>query len=94
MKNNYIYQYTIKCKYILKMIQIITKFDEVLNHILNIISIPCENFHSCNFTKNIWMKIFIQKIIIMLKNYFQLKDNKKYVGGLYIKIHFTCLSKH
>ncbi len=39
------------------------------------------------------MKFFIQKKIIMLKNYFQFKDNKNYVGGLYIKIHFTCLSK-
>jgi hypothetical protein len=28
-----------------------------------------------------------------LKNYFYLKDNKNYVGGFCIKIHFTCLSK-
>ncbi len=28
-------QYATKCKYILKMIQIIAKLDEVLNHILN-----------------------------------------------------------
>jgi hypothetical protein len=29
------YQYSTKCKYTLKIIQITTTFDEVLNHILN-----------------------------------------------------------
>jgi hypothetical protein len=29
------YQYTTKCKYTLKMIQIIVKLDEIFNHILN-----------------------------------------------------------
>jgi len=29
----------------------------------------------------------------MLKNYFQMKDNKNYVEGHCIKINFICLSK-
>ncbi len=29
-----------------------------------------------------------------LKSYFYLKDDKNYVKGLCIKIHFICLSKH
>jgi len=35
LKNQYIYQYIAMCKYILKIIQIITTLDEVLNHVLN-----------------------------------------------------------
>jgi hypothetical protein len=48
-------QYTTKCKYTLKMIQIIEKFNEVLSYILNIndcnISFIIEIFDSCDFTK-------------------------------------------
>ncbi len=33
------------------------------------------------------------EINILLKIYFHLKDDKNYVGGLAIKIHFICLSK-
>jgi hypothetical protein len=39
------------------------------------------------------MNISVLKKNILLKNYFHLKNDKNYVGGLYIKIYFTCLSK-
>ncbi len=42
----------------------------------------------------IQMNISVLKINNWLKSYFYLKDNKNYVKGLYIKIHFICLSKH
>jgi hypothetical protein len=51
------------------------------------------------FHKNNLDKFFIQTSIsvlkktILLKNYFHLKDDKNYVVGFYIKIHFICLSK-
>jgi len=51
------------------------------------ISIPYEKFHFYDFTKNIWMKFFIQTNITMLKkkviekNYFRLKDNKNNARG-------------
>jgi hypothetical protein len=38
-------------------------------------------------------KFFIQMNINVLKFYFQLKNDKNYVGGLCIKIHFILLSK-
>jgi hypothetical protein len=52
------YQYTAKCKYVLKMIQIIIRLDEIPNHIYWIwidctISIPYEKLHSYDFTKKI-----------------------------------------
>jgi len=61
--------YIVKCKYILKMFQIITTFDEVFNHIWVdcTISISYEKFHSCDFTKKIWMRFFNQISIILLK---------------------------
>jgi len=46
-----------KMKIYLKMIQIITKLDELFTYVLNIdctISITIENVDSCDFTKNIW----------------------------------------
>jgi len=65
------------------MIQIMAKFYEVLSHILNMnnctILITIEKFDSCDFTKNILDKFFIQTSIsvlkknILLKNYFNLK---------------------
>jgi hypothetical protein len=52
------------------------------------------------FHKKHMDKFFIQMNIIsvlkkniLLKFYFHLKDDKNYVGGLYIKFHFICLSK-
>jgi hypothetical protein len=46
-----------KCKHTHKMIQIISKFYEILSHILNMnncaIPITIEKFDSCDFTKNI-----------------------------------------
>jgi hypothetical protein len=48
------------------MIQKIITFHEVFSHIFNMSPIPYEKFHSCDFTKNIWI-FFIWKIIgIML----------------------------
>jgi hypothetical protein len=49
-------QYTTKCKYTFKIIQIIAKLDQVLNHILNMnqdytISITIEKFDLYDFTK-------------------------------------------
>jgi hypothetical protein len=35
---------------------------------------------------------FVEKNIL-LKNYFHLKDNKNYVGGLCMKFHFICFIK-
>jgi hypothetical protein len=61
------------------------------------ISITIEKFESCDFTKKHLDKFFIQTNIsvlkknILLRNYFHLKDEKNYVEGLYIKIHFICL---
>jgi hypothetical protein len=40
------------------------------------------------------MGISVLKKNILLKSYFYLKDDKDYVGSLFIKIHFICLSKH
>jgi hypothetical protein len=39
------------------------------------------------------MNISVLKKNILLKKYFHFKDDKNYVGGLYTKIHFICLSK-
>jgi hypothetical protein len=36
--------------------------------------------------------ISVFKKNVLLKNYFLLKDDKNYAGGLCIKIHFICLS--
>jgi hypothetical protein len=41
----------------------------------------------------IQMNISVLEKIILLKNYFHLKDDKNYVVGFYIKTHFVCLSK-
>ncbi len=47
------------------------KFYEILNHILNMsnytIPITIEKFDSCDFTKNILNKFFIQTTISVLK---------------------------
>jgi hypothetical protein len=96
--------YITKCKYILKMIQIFAKLNEVFSHVLNMNwlyhSITIEKFDSCNFKKKHLDKFFIEMNInmlkknILLKNYFHLKEDKNYVGGLWVKIHFICLSKH
>jgi hypothetical protein len=57
-------QYTTKCKYTLKPFKRLSNFDLVLNHILDMSSLSqsilYEEFHSCDFTKNKWMKFFIQ----------------------------------
>jgi hypothetical protein len=46
-----------KCKHTHKVIKIISKFYEILSHILNMnnctIPITIEKFDSCDFTKNI-----------------------------------------
>ncbi len=97
-------QYTTKCKCILKMTQIIAKLDEVLIIIYWIwIKIVPFQLQLKSLTYVISQKnletFFIQtsksvlKKNILLKNYFLLKDDKNYVGGLCIKIHFICLSK-
>ncbi len=71
MKNSYMYQYIIKWKYNLKMIQILQHLMKYLDTywiwVDCTISIPYEKFHSCDFTKNIWMRFFIQTIIIMFE---------------------------
>jgi hypothetical protein len=41
----------------------------------------------------IQMSLNVLKKNISFKNYFHLKDDNNYVGGLCIKIHFICLSK-
>ncbi len=41
----------------------------------------------------IQMNISVLERNILLKNEFHLKDDKNYVGGLYIKICFICLVK-
>jgi hypothetical protein len=61
-------------------------------------SITIEKFDSCDFTKKFGQVFHVNKHKcveknILLKNYFHLKDNKSYVGGLHIKINFICLSK-
>jgi hypothetical protein len=76
-------QYTTKYKYTFKMIQIIAKLDEKLNHILNM-----NWLYHFNYNWKVWLmwfhkkymdKFFIQinisvlKKNILLKNYFQLK---------------------
>jgi hypothetical protein len=80
----------------------ITKLNEVVNHILHknsccSNSILHEEFHSCDFTENIWMKFFIQTNInvcvhkgFVKKNY-HLKGNKNCVGDFVPKIHFVWL---
>ncbi len=85
-------RYTAKCKYILKMIQIIAKIDEVFSHILNMNSL-----YHFNYNWKVWFmwfhkkhlhKFFIQinirvlKENILLKNYFHLKKYKNCFGGL------------
>jgi hypothetical protein len=63
------------------------------------ISITIEKFDWNVIHKKHMDKFFIQMNIsvlkknILLKNEFHLKHDKNYVGGLYIKIHFICLSK-
>jgi hypothetical protein len=39
------------------------------------------------------MTMNVLKKNILLKIYIHLKDNKNYIKGLYVKIHFICLSK-
>jgi hypothetical protein len=91
-------QYIAKWKYILKMIQIIVKLDELFNHILNMNWLYHFNYNWTVwfmwFHKNHIDKFFIQTSINVLKNYFHLKDDNNYVGGLGIIINFICLSKH
>jgi hypothetical protein len=97
------YQCTTKWKYILKMIQIITLLDEVLNDVLNmiwlyhfnsILKVPLLWFHKKTIE---WGFSFKQtslcwKINSLMKIYFYLKDKKDYVGGICTKIQkFTCL---
>jgi hypothetical protein len=80
------------------------KLDEVFSHILNM-----NWLYHFNYNWKVWLmwfhkkhleEFFIQMNIsvlkknILLKNYFHLKVDKNYVEGLYIKIHFICLSKH
>jgi hypothetical protein len=56
------YQYITKCKYTLKMIQIIVKLDEYLIiywiWVDYTILVPYEKLHFCDFTKNYLDKIF------------------------------------
>jgi hypothetical protein len=88
-------QYIAKCKYNFKMIQIIAKLDEILSHILNM-----NWLYHFNYNWKVWLvwfhkkrmhKFFIQMSIsvlkenILLKNYFHLKDDKNYFGGLLSK---------
>ncbi len=95
--------YTTKCKYIFKMIQIITKLNEIFSHILNM-----NWLYHFNYNWKVWLmwfhkkhldKFFIQTSIsvlktnIMLKIYFHLKDDKNYVRGLCIKIEFYMFIK-
>jgi hypothetical protein len=59
------------------------------------VSIRIEKLDSYGFTKKNLNKFSIQmSISILLKNYFHLKDNKNYVEGICIEIHYICLSKH
>jgi hypothetical protein len=52
-KKTMLSQYTAMCKYTVKMIQMITKLDEVLNPTLNMNWLYHFNYNSCDFTKNI-----------------------------------------
>jgi hypothetical protein len=84
------YQYIAKWKNIVKIIQIITTFDEIFNHILNMNWLYHFNsiwkFHSCDFTKKYLDEVFHSNKHnydgkrSLLKNYFHLKDNKNYIG--------------
>jgi len=85
------YQYIAKWMNIVKIIQIITTFDEVLSHILNM-----NWLYHFNSIWKISLMWFHQKKhldedfhsnkhnydgkISLLKNYFHLKDNKNYIG--------------
>ncbi len=69
--------YTAKCKYILKMIQIITKLNEILSHILNV-----NWLYHFNYNWKVWLmwfhkkhlgKFFIQTSINVLKTNIMLK---------------------
>ncbi len=80
-ENRCLSQYIAKCKHTQKKSQIISKFYEVLSHILNMnnctIPITIEKFDSCDFTKNIqtsfsfkqaqvcWKKTYCWKIIFI-----------------------------
>ncbi len=46
-------QYTITGKYTINLIQMITKLDEVLSHILNMNWLYHFNYNLCDFTKTI-----------------------------------------
>ncbi len=69
--------YTAKCKYIVKMIQIIAKLNEILNHILNM-----NWLYHFNYNWKVWLmwfhkkhldKFFIQTSISVLKTFIILK---------------------
>ncbi len=49
-------QYIAKCKYILQMINIITKLDEILNYILNM-----NWLHHFNYNWKVWLVWFHKK---------------------------------
>jgi hypothetical protein len=91
-------RYIAKCKYILKMIQIIAKLDEVLRLHFTI-SITIEKFDSRDFTKTSWQvfhsnehKCVYKKRI--LKKLLLFEKWQKLCVGLYIKNHFIYVSKH
>jgi hypothetical protein len=64
------------------------------------ISTTIEKFDSCDFTNKHMDQVFhLSEHKCVEKKHFVAKllsfeDDKNYVGGLFIKIHFLCLSKH
>jgi hypothetical protein len=89
-----------KVQFFLKMISIITTFDEIFNHILNMSWLY--HFNSTLKVPFIWFhKECLDEIFHANKYnyvektnfveiYFHLKNNKNYIGSLCTKIHFTC----
>jgi hypothetical protein len=86
-------RYTTKCKYTIKMIQMIPKLDEIFSHILNM-----NWLYHFNYNWKFWLvwfhkkhlnKFFIQMSInvlkknMLLKHYFHLKDDKNCCMPLY-----------
>jgi hypothetical protein len=94
----------VKCKYISKAIQMITKLYETPSHIWiwidYTISIPYEEFHSCAFTNKHLDEVFHSNKFNCVKNknvvefLVFLKGKKIVLEDFVLRIHFMCLWKH
>jgi hypothetical protein len=75
--------YIAKCKYTLKLIQIIAKLYEVLIHILNV-----NWFDQFNYNWKVWFMWFHKKTIEHFdEKLLSFENDKNYVEGLCIKIY-------